>query len=349
MYHRLIALFITIACLIGFIPVQEISAEQQSIQLPFNVQVQPHSLQDKNLSSYFKLDVSEQKGRKLNLQIAVKNITDENITIRTEVANALTSTSGGIDYNPLEKTEYASFINEDYAIKENITGLPKQLTLKGNETRIVDFQVLIPEESNGTYLAGVSFLVDATDNSSDSSFAINSVVGRTVAIQLDVSKSPVIDVDFADMEFTTAGGVPTIRVLMENHSEAIHPGASAPYTVYKKNTMEKVYEGEFKNIKMAPSTRVLYQIQWQGTIEPGDYLVKIGEQEKEFEIKVEQKEVEDIAQVQGFDVYLTKDYSSFWWILIAVFFMNLLFWVIYVKKKRTKELTEDNEDIVIDI
>lgn len=104
-------------------------------------------------NGYFNFSTSAHS--KYQLPIKIINKSDRPIELEINKLNALTSIYGDIQYVPFIKGKNTFLNDENYALKEKLSG-PDEISLKAHEIKTINFEVRT-NDLRGTQLGGLSF------------------------------------------------------------------------------------------------------------------------------------------------------------------------------------------------
>ena len=319
--------------------IENVKAEEG---FPFSVKIEKNHLQNSSTGTWFDWDVSKHKGEEVMGSITVKNESQETITLEVRTSNALTSTTGGVDYNKADHTELTSFVDKNYAFKENITDLPETVTLQPGKIETIPFNVLVPENAIGEYVSSIGFYYI---NPEDKNTNVKREFGLNTTLLLRASKETIEPATFSNVKASLTQRIPHLTVNIANKSPMVHPAVQETYAVINKKTGETVFEGKIGPFKMAPSTQITYSINWSGAIATGEYTLSLGNGEQlDFEltkdyIKEVEQAITDVSVVKSELPWYVVSFIT----LLCLVVILLIVWLL-VQRRRDQKVERPTSD-----
>jgi hypothetical protein len=318
--------------------------------------VQPKEEKYKNLG-YFKFKA--ESGHTYKLDIEVKNLSNENLTIDIDRLNALTSPNGGIEYVSVTSYGGSRLLDKAYEARDSLKGV-SSVTLKPHETKVVTYSITVPKEvTKGTLLGGLSFKKHDGDEKHSANvkghrIVLNKQVQRIIGVEADLTKEPVsMDLGVIPI-IQSVSGNPTVNVPIKNNSPMILTDVYLQYKViYQGKT---IFRGQTDKFKVAPMSETYYPIAWGSeTFKKGDYKVKAkliyGEGKttsKVLPFKIEEKEIKQVQEQVPSKLITDNDKSNvgLWvGVICGLLVGSCVTWVILfmVRRKRvgSKEQQKD--------
>lgn len=320
----------------------------------FNFTVEPILPKNQDLSTkgYFKLQSTPNSTQ--TIQLKVTNITNSTQELDVSGVNALTTKNGGIDYTVETKTEYTSFLDESFAIKDWLQS-DNKLILKPNQSALFPVTIKIPNVSKGTYLGAIMFSpkVEKKDlkvgTKEGAYFQMYNQYGYAIAIQLDFGKKDKTqDIQIGETQTIFSPSGVQLLVELSNPNAEIIKKRDFQYIVTDEHNKE-MFRGSEEELKLAPMTKINYPIFWKNKLKEGKYKVSIllkdegGKNTSKFDtkqIKVEQKNINQYVSHKGNDkneVVLEKTVIPLWvWISFGIFAFIFIFMIVVIKKIKEK-------------
>ncbi|MED2635219.1 DUF916 domain-containing protein, partial [Bacillus thuringiensis] len=188
--------FISILVAIIFIlslslkPFQLVYAEEKQDSLPFDVNIHVPDNQLGDIKNYFTLQVKKKQNQTVKMD--VHNKANTPIKVNVKVANALTSTNGGIMYVPNREVSQSKLMDTDFFMDQYVQA-PSDVTLEGNQTKTVEVQLTTPNQ-DGVFLGGLLFELAQDTKAQDLeknglNFYVHNRIEYAVAIQLNVNET----------------------------------------------------------------------------------------------------------------------------------------------------------------
>lgn len=129
-------------------PFQLVYAEEKQDSLPFDVNIHVPDNQIGDIKNYFTLQVNKKQNQTVKMD--VHNKANTPIKVNVKVANALTSTNGGIMYVPNREVSQSKLMDTDFYMDQYVQA-PSAVTLEGNQTKTIEVQLTTPNQ-DGVFL-----------------------------------------------------------------------------------------------------------------------------------------------------------------------------------------------------
>ncbi|EJR26973.1 DUF916 domain-containing protein [Bacillus cereus] len=350
---------ISISILVGIVftlslclkPFHLVYAEEKQDSLPFDVNIHVPDNQLGDIKNYFNLQVKKKQNQTVKLDIHNKANTP--IKVNIKVANALTSTNGGIMYVPNREVSQSTLMDTDFYMDQYVQA-PSTVTLEGNQMKTIEVQLTTPNQ-DGVFLGGLLFELVQDTKSQDLekdglNFSVHNRIEYAVAIQLNANKTE-DSVNNASMKLngTAIESYPTqpqVHALIQNTNANIVRDVAVYYEVLSKDNV--LFHGNIPASNVAPKSKVGLAIPWKAKeYKDGKYMLKVTIKEngvpktytEEFQITA--SNVTEYAEQTG-AVKVLPTYSNQTYMIVAgiVIVIISIFVFVWWRKKHSKQREE---------
>ncbi|AZJ24640.1 DUF916 and DUF3324 domain-containing protein [Bacillus mycoides] len=350
-------IFISILVAIIFIlslslkPFQLVYAEEKQDSLPFDVNIHVPDNQIGDIKNYFTLQVKKKQNQTVKMD--VHNKANTPIKVNVKVANALTSTNGGIMYVPNREVSQSTLMDTDYYMDQYVQA-PSAVTLEGNQAKTIEVQLTTPNQ-DGVFLGGLLFELVQDTKSQDLekdglNFSVHNRIEYAVAIQLNVDKTENSgNKSSLKLNGTAVESYPTqpqVHALIQNTNANIVRDVTVSYEVLSKDNV--LFRGNIPAFNVAPKSKVGLAIPWkEKEYKDGKYMLKVTIKEngvpktytEEFQITA--SNVTEYAEQTG-AVKVLPGYSNQTYMIVAgvVIVIISIFVFVWWIKKHSKQREE---------
>ena len=329
-------------------PFHLVYAEEKQDSLPFDVNIHVPDNQLGDIKNYFNLQVKKKQNQTVKLD--VHNKANTQIRVNIKVANALTSTNGGIMYVPNREVSQSTLMDTDFYMDQYVQA-PSTVTLEGNQTKTVEIHVTTPNQ-DGVFLGGLLFQL-AQDIKSQGlekdglNFSVHNRIEYAVAIQLNADKTE-NSVNNLSMKLngTAIESYPTqpqVHALIQNTNANIVRDVAVYYEVLSKDNV--LFHGNIPAFNVAPKSKVGLAIPWKAKeYKDGKYMLKVTIKEngvpkiytEEFQITA--SHVTEYAEQTG-EVKVLPKYSNQTYMIVAgvVILIISIFVFVWWRKKHSTQ------------
>lgn len=343
--HTIYKVFIILGCLffVYLVP----PAFSQSGETPFKVAPILPENQNSEVTGYYDLKVQPKQQQTIYLQ--VENLKSTPILIRITPFNAMTSNSGEIVYDVNAKND--RFVNLQvklgkYIINERKIEIPAKASMK------VPLKIILPNINKGRVLGGVHVIADneivkdGMLEQGKSTFQIKNQIAYVIGVNMQFPESVSPKFSFGEVNVDMLYGAPKLFIEMKNSAPAVIKDLNGTYVV-TDDKGDKVLDGSFSSMKMAPNTKFEYPIDWiKGKVNSGTYKLRVtavvdGKNVAEEKIFV----IRDSKTIEEFNkgVQKTSPESGLpWWsYLFMLLIIGFIFFIIGRKSKK-----DEDEDVI---
>ncbi|WP_430602640.1 hypothetical protein IGJ02_003094 [Enterococcus sp. DIV0724b] len=318
----------------------------EAASVGYSVIPHPSEKQVDKQNTYYNLKLAP--GEKENIKVTIKNNSEKEITIDTNVDKATTNSNGVVEYRNSNKHKST---NLKFDLTDLVEVSEAQIKLAANETKDVTFSITQPEEEfDGVIAGGINFTQKNTEDSenpsSKSNMAIRNQYSYSIALVLHGKKNlDKHELTSGDIEVKQSNGRNNIYFPINNETAAFLNKVNIKGDVYVKGENKAIFSEKLTNAQVAPNSIYEYQIGTNQTeLKPGKYTAKILVESKaqewsftkDFEISEEKsKELNDTAVIKE------NDYSLY--VLGAagiILLILLIIFVIWYVRRKNKEIEE---------
>lgn len=309
---------------------------------------QPENQRDKT-KTYF--DLSVKPGEKENLQMVLKNTSDQPITVNVETNTAVTNDNGVIDYG-IKDPKLDATMKDPFS---KIAHTDPEVSLGAKEEKTITIQVDVPKDPfNGIILGGIrlSQKDDKEEKKEQSGVQIENKFAVVVGVRLEENDNPVTpDMKLLGVKPGQRNYRNMILANLQNPMPRILSEITIEADVYAAGKTDKpLYHSKQENLQMAPNSNFNYGITMNNkAFKPGKYLLKMTARaadkewkfEKEFEIKSDEAKKFNEEAVELADD--STDYTLYiiiGIIVIVLVIVAVIVWVIHSKRKHEAELAK---------
>lgn len=291
-------------------------------------------------------DLKFTKNEKENLKVRVKNNSDKEITIETNVDKATTNSNGVVEYKNSSKHKSADL---KYDIKDFVKADKVEIVLAPHTEEDIIFEVTQPNEDfDGVIAGGLNFTQKLTDDYvGTSSMAVRNQYSYSIALVLHGNKDLIkYNITHGSVEVKQSNGRNNIYFPIKNNTAAFFNKVNIRGEIYTRKGRKAVYSDELSNGQVAPNSIYEYLIGTNQTkLKPGKYTAKIVVESKgekwvftdNFEISEKESK-----KLNNTGVIKKKDYSTCVLIgsisVLLIIFLIFVAWYIQKKNKEVKEL-----------
>lgn len=302
-------------------------------------------------TGYFDLKMAP--NQKQTLQVELKNLSDQEMTINVNLNGTKTNSNGVLEYGP-------NNIEQDASMKFDFTKIvtaPEKVTLAPKENKLLEIDVNMPTTSyDGIILGGLQLQQEeAKDKETSSNAGGANIVNKYAYIIAIVLQETTVEVQpelvFNHIEAKQLNYRNTIFVNLSNKEAALLKNLTTEVQISRKGSQEILYETKTKNMKVAPNSVIDFPVSLNGeAMVAGDYVAQITavSNEKEWswtkEFTITKKQADKFNQ----DDLGIIEKPGINWIMIVAVAAGILILIIMVymiirqmkkqKKKRTAKM-----------
>lgn len=260
----------------------------------FSVRADLPENQRDNITGYFDLDMKP--GQVQDLNVIVKNDSEEEIVVSVEAVTASTNLNGIIDYNAqgvYDETLKHSFADMS-AVREDVLRIPAQ------SEKTATITVTMPdEEFDGVLLGSIRFLKALTEEDKNTGSSFINQFAYVIAVKLQENDNPV-PAEFALGNVTAGLENLKASIVAEIHNPQpkIIKNATVAAQIYTRGDNEPIMELTKEEVEFAPNSIFPFTLMDEAGygIKGGNYIARIQltyegqtwDFEQEFEIKPEE-------------------------------------------------------------
>ncbi|MDT1958738.1 DUF916 and DUF3324 domain-containing protein [Carnobacterium divergens] len=321
--------------------------------------IHPENQLDKN-QTYF--DLKMEPNQVQELEVMIRNNTDQEIIVEASVNAAITNLNGILDYswNLENAKEVAKNYNQhtstekidvnqikyDSSLKMPLPSLitsEKKIKLPAQTELPYKMQVTMPEKSfDGIILGGIRFTQKETtkeETDSDEGVQIKNKFAYSLGIQLretDELVIPKLKMNQKKIKANSINGHTGVTINLQNPARTLMRDLEVKMTIYKKGSQKKLISSTKKGLKMAPNSNFDYGIDWNNQpLRAGNYTVKalienhaIDGESSELNKKWEFEEnftitKKEAKKINGQAVDLDEPTIS-WWLYVVIGLLGVL-------------------------
>jgi hypothetical protein len=354
-YKILISILVVIIFIlsISLKPFKVVYAQEKQDSLPFDVSIHVPDNQLGDIKNYFNLQVKKKQNQTVKMD--VHNKANTPIKVNVKVANALTSTNGGIMYVTNREVSQSILTDTDFYMDQYVQA-PDAVNLEGNQTKTIETHLTTPNQ-DGVFLGGLLFEL-AHDTQGQKlekdglNFSVHNSIEYAVAIQLNseetensVNKTPL------KLNGTTVESYPTqpqVHALIQNTNANIVRDVAVYYEVLSQDNV--LFHGNIPAFNVAPKSKVGLAIPWKAKrYKDGKYTLKVTIKENGIpkiyteQIRITASNVTDYAEQTG-AIKVLPGYSNQIYIIAAgVFILVISMFVFVWWRKKHENQKEQNK------
>ncbi|ACO25788.1 DUF916 and DUF3324 domain-containing protein (plasmid) [Bacillus cereus] len=348
-------IFISILVAIIFIlcisldPFQLVYAEEKQDSLPFDVNIHIPDNQLGDIKNYYNLQVKKKQNQTIKMD--VHNKANTPIKVNVKVANALTSTNGGIMYVPNREVSQSKLMDTDFYMDQYVQA-PSTVTLEGNQAKTIEVQITTPNQ-DGVFLGGLLFkLVQDTKSQNlekdGLNFSVHNRIEYAIAIQLNINKTEKSvnnsSLKLNGIAIESYPTQPQVHALIQNTNANIVRNVSVYYEVLSKDNI--LFHGNIPAFNVAPKSKVGLAIPWKAKeYKDGKYMLKVTIKEngvpKTFteEFQITASNVTEYAEQTG-AVKVLPTFSNQTYMIVVGLVIFIISIFVWWKKRNSKQREE---------
>ncbi|HDR8482555.1 DUF916 and DUF3324 domain-containing protein [Bacillus cereus] len=332
-------------------PFQLVYAEEKQDSLPFDVNIHVPDNQLGDIKNYYNLQVKKKQNQTIKMD--VHNKANTPIKVNIKVANALTSTNGGIMYVPNREVAQSTLMDTDFYMDQYMQA-PSTVALEGNQKKTIEIHITTPNQ-DGVFLGGLLFeLAQDTklqEHEKDGlNFSVHNRIEYAVAVQLNIDKTENSDIiSSLKLNGTAIESYPTqpqVHALIQNTNANIVRDVTVYYEVLSKDNV--LFHGNIPSFNVAPKSKVGLAIPWKAKeYKDGQYTLKVTIKEsgvpttytEKFQITT--SNVTDFAEQTG-AIKILPTYSNQTYMLVSgsiICFLTILV-IVWWRKRKVKQKEE---------
>lgn len=301
---------------------------------------------------YFDLRMTP--SQKQTVQIKLVNMSKEApVTINVQRNTVKTNSNGVLEYGP-NTIKADKSANVDF---DSLVTVPESVTLEKGETKMLDIEIQMPEESfDGVVAGGIQLQKQETEAEKKEEAKKTGVVNKyAFLVGLVLSETDAVvepEITFNSIYPDLSNYRNAIFVNFSNTQRTFIGDLSVEFEVRKKSSSTILYDTKKTDMKMAPTSMMNFPLLLNGNeMQAGNYtghvLVSSGDKrwewEQDFEIT---KEEADKFNKQ--DVSLVQDKGLNWKIVFLIVVgvlvvVGVIIAIIYFSKKKKRKVTKQKK------
>jgi hypothetical protein len=300
--------------------------------------------------TFWNIDLTGNYGTDLTYEYVIKNIKNVPITLEIAALNGYSQMSGGgIAFEP--KSDIGTIHEKSYEFNQYVKKIDKKITIPAGQEKKGFITINVPK-FNGEIVGGISFfnpnqeeIKDEKNKKKEAGFNVNKEFTAIVAFQMFGEKIE-SENPFISKEVST-NFVKGLRLnwVVENPNPLISIQKVDYKVLDSKNKV--IQEGNYKAFKMAPMTNVTNSITYEGTVEPGSYILEVNGTKLPFTITKETVEEVKLRSPEKAINVTNVGFSTVQVIMIAVgsaFVVLILIGIAFLLwKNKNKKKTEQEK------
>lgn len=260
----------------------KVQAQDNQSQIGFTVEpVIPDNQIDKD-ASYYHLAVEPDKEQEISVKI--KSVMKEPVTVDLGLTNAVTSSSGIIDYGQ-EKPVLDESLKVPLTTMVTIPKDEQQVTVQNFEEKIVKIKIHPPKEAfSGIKLGAITFMKSEGENTKKKA-GISNRYGYKVGLLLSEDRTAYneeADLKLKSIKPGLDNGSKVINIKFQNPEPKILPRLTIQAKMTEKGSKTVIKELKMTDRSLAPNSNFDFGIPWgMDPIKPGKYTMHITAQSGE--------------------------------------------------------------------
>lgn len=305
--------------------------------------------------SYF--DLLMKPGAEQEVEVTLRNNSDEAITMIGEVNPAVTNDNGVVDYS-FHEGEFDETLK--YPVSE-IATMAKETVIPAKSTENVKIKIKMPEEEiKGVLAGGVYFKEKEVENAKDdvdTGVQIKNKFVYVIGLQMRQTEdikdlTPELTLDPGKIKASQVNYRNVVGINLQNTEPVYIRDLMVEAKIYTKNGSEVLHESKSEDLKMAPNSNFNYGVSWENQeFKSGTYLAKVTahsvDYDKSWTWDEEFTITNDEAKKLNEEAVELEKAPTPWWVYVAITvgLILLLLLLIYLVKKqldKKKALKSEN-------
>jgi len=263
----------------AIVGVLDVKADNSQSQIGFTVEpIIPENQIDKE-ASYFHLSVEPDEQQEISVRI--KSLEKEPVTIELGVNNAVTSSSGIIDYGK-EKPILDESLKVPLTTMVTIPKENQKVTVKDFEEKIVKINIHTPKKTFPGIKLGALTFMKAEEKDNKKKAGIINRYGYKIGLILSEDRTTYNeggDLKLKSIKPGLDNGQKAININFQNPEPKILPKLMIQAKMTKKDSKTVMKELKMTDRSMAPNSNFNFSVPWgMDPIKPGKYTMHIAAQ-----------------------------------------------------------------------
>lgn len=318
--------------------------------LKFHVQPEFPDSQLEGSSGYFDLNLAPNQTEKLVL--ILKNDQEEPIQVKITPHTAYTNVSGLVEYGKDAENPDPTLIHS----LENLIEVPSSIELGGKESKTVEINLVMPEESFEGILAGGLRIEEVPKEQEQldegEKIAIKNEFSYVVGVIVSNNRSFIEpDIHLVDIFANQLNYRNVFSATIQNPAPSFINRLEVEAEVRKENSNDILYTAKQEQLQMAPNSHFDFPISLNGDrFVSGTYVLTMTARSNDNEWKWTETftiDAEEARKLNRADV--TLDSGINWWMIVAailtVSILVIIGYLFYQKKKRERAYEEKRKNL----
>ncbi|KGL44721.1 DUF916 and DUF3324 domain-containing protein [Listeria sp. SHR_NRA_18] len=327
---------LVLLCLIGM---YTMSAPVFAQEPAFSVKAVLPENQRGEATSYF--DLRMRPGQQQELEVALRNATDKDVTILVEANSAFTNGNGIVDYNATDKPVDESLKHGFGSIAEVVN---QEIIVKAKTETKAKIKVKMPDVAkDGVILGGLVF--SEKEAAHDAGAKLQNRFSYTIGVVLSQNDTVVKpDLHLGEIKAAQQNYRNKITANLQNDQAVILRDLAIKAEVYRENGTKALFEQKSEKLRMAPNSNFDYAIHTRDQpLKPGNYTLKLtatsGEDTWSWErdFKIDKATADDLNNTA---LDLDEGGWSTIGFVVAIIILLGLVMVLFWKQRQTKKKLE---------
>jgi preprotein translocase subunit SecG len=348
-----------------FIPLTRVNA---STNTNFTIQKVPAKNEISQDSSFFDLKLAP--GQKQTIEMIIRNISNQEITVFNQIFTTFTNANGEIDYTQANNEEYDASLKIKMRDIANVRESQIETVIPAHSQKNVFVDIEVPENAEDGVILGSWHFQQPTNkenNQQQEGMSITSEYAYAVAIKLTVNKE-IAEPNLNLLNITT--GTNNYRkaflAQIQNNMPALTTRVEIVGRITRRGSLETLYENTMDSVNFAPNSNFQFPVfLGQDQMRAGEYTFrakattndpkngftgKSWEWNMDFTVLPEEalrantEALNDPVPKKDWATYLRE----YWWILAICLAVLLVVIILILKRKKDKaDKKQDEIDLLL--
>ncbi|WP_270598339.1 DUF916 and DUF3324 domain-containing protein [Enterococcus asini] len=248
-------------------------AQAATKTITYSVKTKLPASQIDGAKSYFDLKLAP--GQKETLTLYLTNHSEQEIKLHIEPNTAVTNKNGVFDYS-FSKTKDQLDKSLRFSFRDLVTG-PKDVTLKGKETKEVSYELTLPKESFDGILLGGFYVSQTDEPGTEPTQMIVNKKAYAIAVSIKGNNKKITSkLNLNDVKPALENYRTTVTANLQNPQPELIKQMKVVAKIMKAGDTQVLHQTERDQLGMVPNSNFDFPISWDNQpLEQGEYTLDL--------------------------------------------------------------------------